>query len=1431
MGIAADRPQGRLRLEAIKENSRPFAMRLPSDLDDAALLMYALSFGPLTKSDLTRALKQSGMTMPDGSAITTERIGPCVQRLRSRGRITSVGAGCVCPPDRRMTCIQTAREDGWLDRLAGALQKAVPGQVNPGSWEYKWGGRRFVSFSHACRDVFLALERNDEDEIKRLAGLCSLDVQVRSLVNALLEICIEPFQPAYTERLPRQYRDLLVFAAVHTRIIALALDHPVFAYARAWVLDNRQDLEKSLLAHCVCHLAERDILAGDFEAARALLATFGELDTSLMRGTLELLSGRIQEAHQAYDQAVAKVGKAKRGQLEYLESFPAVLHTLLLIQSDQPQDRQQARTWLDWLAKDRNHTAYGQAYRILDALLAWYEGWDDPDGLDTLWQPFHQESLLSQVSTYLVQLLYWFYASRTKASRSNKQALVSGVEGLLRHCEEHGARWPVMQLSRLMGRLGVTLPTCGPADTFFQEGGVRDLAELWTVKEVWESRLGALEQLIQEAEHAANHLSGPSRRLIWKLRERSFDSLTVVPVEQKRTKSGGWTKGREISSYGLSNYAQNGGDFLTEQDKAALAVLLMGRDDYYYRHAYETDAGLVLHALVGHPYVFSEDRPRVPVEIVGGKPQVHIVPKGGHLHISVEPYPDIDVDDYLRASRVIEESPARLRVIVFDPMHLRIAEVLGPDGVTIPGGRSEEALKRLQGLSRHVAIQSDVALAAEAETVEPNCHPRLRLQRLEQGLQAQMVVVPLGGQTQQAFTPGIGNTHLIDSVDGKTLQTHRNLDEETIRAEQALKAVPMLPVNPDQDYSWIVDDPMEALELLEQLQAVPADLLTVEWPKGDPITVRSLSPQQFHLSIHSAQEWFEIEGQVRVDQGLVIQMRTLLDQMENTDSRFIALGKDQYVALTRQLRRQLQWLAAGGQYVGKRDALRLHPLAAIGLEQWKDEVGHFKTDAVFDAHIERLRKLESYQPAIPSTLQATLRPYQVDGFVWLARLAEWGVGACLADDMGLGKTVEALTVILHRASQGPTLVAAPTSVCANWVSEAQRFAPTLRPVRFGIGDLGRRDEVLKALGPFDLVICSYTLLQQEAEAIQDVPFATIVLDEAQMIKNAATKRSSAAMNLTGGFRMICTGTPIENRLAELWNLFRFINPGLLGSEERFRERFVRPIEGGHDPHASHILKAIVQPFILRRTKAQVLEDLPARTELMRMVELSPEEQALHESLRQRALEHLEGMRGMAAGQAHIHVLAELMKLRRCCCNPRLIVSNCGLTGSKLEAFAELVDELLENQHKALVFSQFVDHLTLIREHLDQRKIRYQYLDGQTPPKARQKRIDAFQNGEGDLFLISLKAGGLGLNLTAADYVIHMDPWWNPAVEDQASDRAHRIGQTRPVTIYRLVAADTIEEKIVQLHHAKRDLADSLLEGTDTAHTLTADDLIDLLCNR
>ena len=257
------------------------------------------------------------------------------------------------------------------------------------------------------------------------------------------------------------------------------------------------------------------------------------------------------------------------------------------------------------------------------------------------------------------------------------------------------------------------------------------------------------------------------------------------------------------------------------------------------------------------------------------------------------------------------------------------------------------------------------------------------------------------------------------------------------------------------------------------------------------------------------------------------------------------------------------------------------------------------------------------------------------------------------------------------------------------------------------------------------------------------------------------------------------------------------------------------------------MKRLIQPFILRRLKSQVLDEMPPRTEVVLQVEMSPEEAAFYEALRRQALEKIEADKTPIA-QKHLKILAEITKLRQAACNPKLVMSETTVSSSKLELLGEVVSELLENRHKALVFSQFVGHLSLIREYLDSRNISYRYLDGGTPPKERKKEVDGFQSGEGDLFLISLKAGGLGLNLTAADYVIHMDPWWNPAVEDQASDRAHRIGQQRPVTIYRLVTKGTIEEKIVKLHQEKRDLAGSLLDGSDISGRISADELIRLI---
>lgn len=445
------------------------------------------------------------------------------------------------------------------------------------------------------------------------------------------------------------------------------------------------------------------------------------------------------------------------------------------------------------------------------------------------------------------------------------------------------------------------------------------------------------------------------------------------------------------------------------------------------------------------------------------------------------------------------------------------------------------------------------------------------------------------------------------------------------------------------------------------------------------------------------------------------------------------------------------------------------------------------------------------------------------------RLAACGFGACLADDMGLGKTLQALAVLLARAPQGPALVVAPTSLMGNWLAEGQRFAPALNLCIYGEGDDDRRDAMIREASAGDVIIVSYALMLQASEAFLSRRWHTLVVDEAQAIKNATAKRSQAVFELEADFRLALSGTPIENRLSELWSILRFCNPGLLGSATRFNERFVVPIERERNREAQRSLRRLIAPFILRRTKSQVLEELPPRTELQLAVTPDPAEAAHYEALRRQAVVEAEqSLADSNAGTAHLNILAQLTRLRRAACDPRLVSPELGLIGAKVRAFAALATELAANQHKTLVFSQFVDFLALLREPLDEAGISYQYLDGATPAAERNRRVAAFQAGVGDLFLISLKAGGFGLNLTAADYVVIADPWWNPAAEDQAMGRAHRMGQQRPVTVYRLVNQGTLEDRIVALHQSKRALAEGILEGGDGMALPSTDELIALL---
>jgi SNF2 family DNA or RNA helicase len=827
-------------------------------------------------------------------------------------------------------------------------------------------------------------------------------------------------------------------------------------------------------------------------------------------------------------------------------------------------------------------------------------------------------------------------------------------------------------------------------------------------------------------------------------------------------------------------------------------------------------------ALVGHPLLFWIDAPGTRLELLPGEPELLIKARAGNVTITMQPPVPEGADDVC----VTKETPTRLRVVRITAEHRRIGAIVGA-GLVVPLHAEKQVLKAISAISSIVTVQSDIGgSAADIDQVEADPRLHVHLLPYQQGLKMQVLVRPLPGAGAY-YPPGSGAESVIADVGGVRVEARRDLNAEREAERQLVGACHSLEHAEAEHGEWLLGQPVPCLELLTELQELDPAKVLVAWPEGESFRVsKKVDSKSVRLTIKRDKDWFAANGEVQIDETRIMDLRALLDMLRSSQGRFVALGDNQFMALSSELHRRLMELASFGD--NHADGVRVHPLASFALEELALDAGGVKADKLWKDHLKRLSDTTAFTPQLPSTLQAELRDYQLEGYEWLARLAHWGVGACLADDMGLGKTVQALALMLARAPQGPTLVIAPTSVCMNWIAEAEKFAPTLKVKLFGAGD---RAAMLDGVEPFDLVIASYGLLQLEAVSFAKVKWHTIVLDEAQAIKNNATKRSQAVMALQGDFRMVATGTPLENHLGELWNLFRFINPGLLGTSDQFNLRFAGPIEKAQDKRAEAgartRLRRLIQPFILRRTKAQVLAELPPRTEIVLPVDLTPEETALYESLRRDALEKLAALEA-PEGQKSIQILAEMMKLRRACCNPQLVAPELGLASSKLAAFARLLDELLENRHKVLVFSQFVDHLTLIRQHLDARGIGYQYLDGSTPMMERKKRVDAFQGGDGDVFLISLKAGGVGINLTAADYVIHMDPWWNPAVEDQASDRAHRMGQQRPVTIYRLVARHTIEEGIVELHKHKRDLADSLLEGTDLSARMSPGDMLKML---
>ena len=918
-----------------------------------------------------------------------------------------------------------------------------------------------------------------------------------------------------------------------------------------------------------------------------------------------------------------------------------------------------------------------------------------------------------------------------------------------------------------------------------------------------------------------------TQRLVWEV-SRQGDGLAVLPVLQKLGKRGAWSRGHRLQ---LDHLEHRQNLLRDPSDRGAFEALMDSRNlrTYYYAANREQNPRQLwrgLAALVGSTRVFADPARSLPIAVRKVRPvlRVEASEEGFRLHFYLGPA-EVDPAALLQATKDsrhvvwLEPEHNRCLVALLEPETTALLSALASYPVTFSSDGIAELVARLPRMQG--AMDVHLPEAVRGERVEPPTTIVCRLEPLpESGMRIDMGVRPIEGGP--VFSPGDGPPEVLHVHDGRHLHAMRAPAGERERAAHLAQALGLDETTASGAWRWDIVDDDAALDLLRKLRD-QAELAEVEWPAGE-IIVHSVGRGALKVQVQRRRDWFGAEGGIEID-GTRVPLSELLAAIR-AGRRYVRLDARRFAALEDELRERLG--ALDDVVFDNHGAIELGLLAAPVLAGLVEDPRQLDLVPAFRAVLGRLETARAEQASLPDGLPATLRHYQEDGFRWLARLAGWGLGACLADDMGLGKTVQALALLLRRAELGPALVIAPTSVVANWAAECARFAPSLvSHIHRGRG----REATLQGLGKGSLLITSYAIAVRDAEALAAIPFSTLIVDEAQSVKNALTQRFRAVRDLQADFRLALTGTPIENHLGELWAIFRLVTPGLLGAWDQFRQRFAVPIERYHDRARQAALARVVRPFLLRRTKGEVAPELPARTEMNQTIELGPVERRLYESARIEVLESL--AKSAAAGigdeaRQRIKILAALTRLRLLCCHPRLVVHDSPAGSAKLAALVELLSELRDEGHRALVFSQFTSFLDLARPLLAEAGLRILTLDGSTPAAVRDERVRAFQAGQADVFLLSLRAGGTGLNLTAATYVIHLDPWWNPAVEDQATDRAHRIGQERPVTVIRMVARDTIEEAVLSLHEEKRQLAASILDGADTAARLDSNDLLDLI---
>ena len=928
------------------------------------------------------------------------------------------------------------------------------------------------------------------------------------------------------------------------------------------------------------------------------------------------------------------------------------------------------------------------------------------------------------------------------------------------------------------------------------------------VRAVWALQIEDLIRQVESGQVASATDKKDEKRLYYLL--MGYQSRCVEVREQGRLSSGGWSKGKSVS---LLRY-KTGDCPMDEIDRRIYEQWLKGDPAFerYYAQSEMPSLELVLPYLVGTDKLALYSRgPLNQVEVKEEKPFLWTEKRDGEIYFNTNV--PADAREF---STMYVHNPSPDQFVIYPMQQDLKAAFRRILAIGHLPAEAEPMLEKLfTALRGRLEVHSDISGGISLKKVEGCPVIIVRITPEGEMFRLSAFVRPLEDGSAEFF-PAEGNEVVYDSHAGERVEVVRNLRKE---ASNLRKVNALLP----EGWAFIDELPdcfLDAPELLGFMERVSEEpfVVALEWPEGETLKLLKPETAKWEISAVGKGGWYELEGDVAVSEDKLMSVYQLLALLRESKGRYIRIGEKEFLQISDSLRRQLERIDFLSQE--NRGKLRVPELAMALLgDSLSGEIAIDEPDALLELR-ERIHRSRDARYDVPDGLSATLRYYQEEGFQWLMRVSSWGAGACLADDMGLGKTVQAIAFLLAHASEGPSMVVAPASVVANWQREMVRFAPTLRPQLLSGLSADDRGGVLNVLAAGDVLLISYGLLVSESEHLCSVKWNAVCLDEAHTIKNRDTKTSGAAMGLNASHRLILTGTPVQNHLGELWNLFRFIVPGLLGTYEQFSQKYM----SGQQSAAAE-LKRIVAPFLLRRTKQEVVRELPDKEEIVVPVALSEEEAAVYEVIRREAVAELEGSSSLS-----VNALSMITKLRMAACSASLaekkwIGSGC----SKLDVFMEKLVPIVEGGNSVLVFSQFTSFLSMAAAALDKCGLGdYLYLDGQTPVAKRQSMVDSFQRGEHKIFLISLKAGGLGLNLTGANYVIHLDPWWNPAIEQQATDRAYRIGQSQKVTVYHLISANTIEEKILRLHATKRNLADTILEGSNANNRISPDEILEMI---